>query len=52
MARPQETPELSRIQTGKMTKSEKRIAAFRSITNANARIKAANKAVKQRLLGY
>ena len=48
MAKPQQTStELSRTLAGKWTKSEKREHASRSIMQANQRIKAINKAIKQ-----
>jgi hypothetical protein len=48
MAKPQQTAsELSRTLAGQWTKSEKREHASRSIMEANQRIKAINKAIKQ-----
>jgi hypothetical protein len=48
MAKPQQTASgLSRTLAGKWTKSEKREAASRSIMEANQRVKAINKAIKQ-----
>jgi hypothetical protein len=48
MAKPQQTAtDLQRTLAGQWTKSEKRIAAFRSITASNARTKAINKAAKR-----
>jgi hypothetical protein len=48
MAKPQQTAsELSRTLAGQLSKSEKRAIASRSIMEANQRIKAINKAIKQ-----
>jgi hypothetical protein len=48
MAKPQQTSsELGRTLAGQWTKSEKREHASRSIMEANQRIKAINKAIKQ-----
>jgi len=48
MAKPQQTSsELGRTLAGQWTKSEKREYASRSIMEANQRIKAINKAIKQ-----
>lgn len=48
MAKPQQTSsELSRTLAGQWSKSEKRAAVSRSIMDANQRIKAINKAIKQ-----
>ena len=48
MAKPQQTAsELSRTLAGQWTKSEKREQASREIMEANQRIKAINKAIKQ-----
>jgi hypothetical protein len=48
MAKTQQTAsELGRTLAGKWTKSEKREAASRSIMDANQRVKAINKAIKQ-----
>ena len=48
MAKPQQTAsELSRTLAGQWTKSEKRERASREIMQANQRIKAINKAIKQ-----
>jgi hypothetical protein len=48
MAKPQQTAsELSRTLSGQWTKSEKRERASRDIMEANQRIKAINKAIKQ-----
>ena len=49
MAKPQQTAsELSRTLAGQWSKTEKRAYASRSIADANARIKALNKAFKQK----
>jgi hypothetical protein len=48
MAKPQQTASgLSRTLAGQWTKSEKREYASRSIMDANQRVKAINKAIKQ-----
>ena len=48
MAKPQQTSsELGRTLAGQWTKSEKRERASRSIMDANQRVKAINKAIKQ-----
>jgi hypothetical protein len=48
MAKPQQSAtELGRTLAGKWTKSEKREQASREIMEANQRIKAINKAIKQ-----
>ena len=48
MAKPQQTSsELGRTLAGQWTKSEKREHASRNIMQANQRIKAINKAIKQ-----